>query len=163
MVVIMEKTFMDRTRWGAGPWDNEPDKVQFKDADTDYDCIVRRGPLGAWCGYVGVPGGHPYFNKGYNDIDDVDVHGGLTFADHCHGDEETGICHKSENEVWWIGFDCGHWSDLMPGMGDQFRIESGEHINYRDIDYVKNETLNLARQLKNIELGIASNEIQSTH
>lgn len=61
------------------PWDNEPDKVQWIDPATDLDCLAVRNPIGAWCGYVGVPNDHPYYGQPYDDIP-VSVHGGLTFA-----------------------------------------------------------------------------------
>jgi hypothetical protein len=41
-----------------------------------------RNRVGGLCGYVGVPGGHPFHGKGYDDLPVV-VHGGLTFADRC--------------------------------------------------------------------------------
>jgi len=40
--------------------------------------------VGAWCGYVGVPKGHPYHGNSYDhDGVNVDVHGGLSFANGC--------------------------------------------------------------------------------
>lgn len=148
---------MDRAGWVPGPWDNEPDKVQFKDSDTGYDCIIRRSPYsGAWCGYVGVPKGHPCFGLDYDAVDvdvDVDVHGGLTFSDSCREEEEeTGICHKSEDgeEVWWLGFDCHHYNDLAPSCYSRHPEMFGDG-EYRDIKYVTEQTLNLAEQLKYIE------------
>ena len=42
-----------------GPWDREPDKIQYEDPDTGYPCLVKRTSLGHLCGYVGVPEGHP--------------------------------------------------------------------------------------------------------
>jgi hypothetical protein len=47
---------------------------------------------------------------------DLDVHGGITYSGHCQGD----ICHKpapgESDEVWWIGFDCAHFFDVLPLM-----------------------------------------------
>lgn len=89
----------DRERWGAGPWDAEPDKVQWVDEVTGLDCLIVRGPLGSWCGYVGVPEGHPFFGIDYSRCTQTpgcgesycnhtpehiaSVHGGLTYADFC--------------------------------------------------------------------------------
>lgn len=89
---------IDKSEWERGQWDNEPDKVQWVDEATGLDCLIVRNHGGAWCGYVGLPEGHPYYEVGYSDCTqkppcgesycdhspDVDVHGGLTFADHCH-------------------------------------------------------------------------------
>lgn len=49
-----------------GPWDAEPCKQQWVDAATGLDCLAVRNPGGAWCGYVGVPTGHPCFEKSYS-------------------------------------------------------------------------------------------------
>lgn len=72
----------DKSGWGMGPWHSEPDKKQWQDEETGLPCLIVRGPVGALCGYVGVPAAHPYHGKDYNDVA-VDVHGGLTFADFC--------------------------------------------------------------------------------
>jgi hypothetical protein len=139
----------DRIReFGSGPWDDEIDKMQWPDEATGLACMVRRGPLGQWCGYVGVPPGHPWFGKSYNEPD-VEVHGGLTYAAMCDGDEERGICHvvdPGEPELWWLGFDCGHAFDVMPGMTDMLLLPGAV---YRDLEYVKAETLQLALQVAN--------------
>src|SRR6185295_14871422 len=104
---------------GDGPWMNEFDKQQFEDEATKLPCIIRRsGFTGNLCGYVGVPEGHPWFGKDYNEID-AEVHGGLTYAAECdEDDKEHGICHVEEDGIrrWWIGFDCGHFMDLSPRM-----------------------------------------------
>ena len=102
----------DKTRWPRGEWDNEPDRVDFLHAG--FSCFILRNMLGAWCGYVGVPSTHPAYRQDYNDVD-VDVHGGLTYADVC-GDH---ICHIPEpgmpDDVWWLGFDTNHYCDYAPG------------------------------------------------
>ena len=51
--------------WGVGPWTNEPDFVVWTDAATGYRCLMRRGPAGAWCGYVQVPESHPLYGVPY--------------------------------------------------------------------------------------------------
>lgn len=146
-----EYRFVDKTAWKErGAWDNEPDKVQWQDEATGMPCIARRSPnLGFWCGYVGVSEGHPHFGQNYNDVN-VDVHGGLTFADFCNkeGDEATSICHVpgpgESDRVFWFGFDCGHAWDLSPAWDRKW---IGEHETYRDLDYVRQQCANLARQL----------------
>ena len=55
-------TYLDKTTWGPGQWQDEPDKVQWADEATGLPCLAVRHPeLGNWCGYVGVPEGHPLF------------------------------------------------------------------------------------------------------
>lgn len=78
------------------------------------------------------------------------VHGGLTFADHCHEtkDECRGICHKpAEGEpdsVWWFGFDCDHCDDRSPVSASALLRERGV---YRDFAYVAEQCRQLAAQL----------------
>lgn len=143
----IEYTTIDKSQWRRGPWDNEVDKKQWLDAASGLPCMIRRaGSMGHWCGYVGVPRNHPLYRRDYNDID-VDVHGGLTFADACRdGPDHSAICHKVEpgedDDVWWLGFDCGHDGDISPGM--QWVRPDGF---YRDQAYVEDEVVRLAKQL----------------
>lgn len=61
----IEYTTIDKSTWGPGPWQEEPDKIQYVDEATGLPClIVRNGPtIGALCGYVGVLPGHPLHGK----------------------------------------------------------------------------------------------------
>ncbi len=145
----MTNTYTDvenRSNWPPGPWDGEPDKVTWVDPATDLDCMIRRGGGGAWCGYVGVPPGHPWHGKDYDDCP-ADVHGGLTYSGLCddEGDERSAICHVPEPgrpvNVWWLGFDCGNSCDVMPGR--DYTYDWG---TYRDEAYVRAETLSFAQQ-----------------
>jgi hypothetical protein len=150
------KTWKHKTRLRpipAGPWDDEPDKAHWVDPETDLDCLIHRNPLGALCGYVAVPPGHPYYEKDYDDVD-VEVHGGLTYADKCRegADPSEGICHVPlpgrPEDVWWLGFDCAHLWDLTPGMEDLGVTLPDE--TYRDFEYVKAEIEQLAKQLAGV-------------
>jgi len=126
-----EYTFIDKSDWGDGPWQAEPDKQQWIDEATDLDCLLVRNPWsGHLCGYVGVPEGHPLFGLHYTDADDhaepdedgfreFKVHGGLTFAGLCQeGGEEAGICHVPApgrpDRIHWFGFDAMHAWDIGP-------------------------------------------------
>ena len=144
----------DKTEWGPGPWQDEPDKMQWLDDATGLPCLIVRNHFGSLCGYVGVSKGHPAYKKGYDDVD-VDVHGGLTFAGKC-GER---ICHLVEDgeddDVWWLGFDCGHCFDLAPGiratlakMNPPNKLYEDRDAVYRDVAYVRSECERLAKQLK---------------
>lgn len=145
----------DKSDWAPGPWRNEPDKVQWRDKKTAFACLaVRNTVSGAWCGYVGVEPAHPLYGKFYSKID-VDVHGGLTFAGKCmaHGR----ICHVVEpgepDDVWWLGFDCGHCLDVMPGINATLLKLGGHPLDfpgssYKTLKYVKSEVRRLAAQLR---------------
>ncbi len=118
---------VDRTGWGSGPWDNEPDKLNWTTASGLPGMIVRNDN-GALCGYAAVPDNHPWHGVQYHgrsaeypytdesakeEVDytttpegKIDVHGGLTYSDSCQGR----VCHIPEpgepDNVWWFGFDC---------------------------------------------------------
>lgn len=148
-------------RWPSGPWDNEPDKVQWPDPATGLPCLAVRSRRGNWCGYVGVTEGHPLFGKHSRELYEanLDVHGGITFADACapDGDEAENICHTPDpgepDHVWWLGFDCHHFMDFTPHCvveererGYPFTIDEG--ASYRTLEYVREQCAHLAQQLK---------------
>jgi hypothetical protein len=160
---------IDRAAWGPGPWETEPDRVEWEHAGLP--CLAIRNHHGVWCGYAAVPPGHPLHGKDHNDLD-VGVHGGLTYEGACqHRDDGVmGICHVPQpgepDNVWWFGFDCGHACDYSPGMTAILRTLAPElrpehpydHARalvannwltevYRTLDYVQTETNHLAEQL----------------
>lgn len=170
MTQMIEYRTIDKSGWQRGPWDGEPDKVQWQDDATGLPCLIVRGPSGALCGYVGVSSGHPWHGVDYDNVGayqpkpesyDEDwyvvVHGGLTFSDGCqHGDDPSaGICHipaaGEPDDVWWLGFDCAHlgdksgmaWDAIRP-LSDYPRSDHGDV--YRDVAYVKAECTKLAAQ-----------------
>jgi len=77
-------------------------------------------------GYVHIPKTHPLYGKGYDEID-VDVHGGLTYA-------------EKEGESWVVGFDTAHYGDNEENCSKAFVIK---------------ETKKLRNQL--IKLGLSKN------
>lgn len=163
-MTTLERTYNtdDKTTWGDGPWQNEPDKAQWVDEATGYDCLIVRNRGGALCGYVGVPPEHPCHGADYDAVrvkadDDEsgypDVHGGLTYADACQedADEATGICHipgdGRPDNVWWFGFDCMHAWDVAPAHRARDGYPSFADESYKGIGYVKREIARLAAQL----------------
>jgi len=160
----LEYRTVSKSSWPRGPWDEEPDKKQWEDPDTGLPCLIVRNGSGALCGYVGVSSDHPYYKVGYSGCPQncgedwcehsptycIQVHGGLTFSDRCGpGPEEHSICHISEqDDVWWLGFDCGHSHDFIPGTTSLNFNSPGS--SYRTIQYVEEEVAKLAAQLKNL-------------
>lgn len=149
-----EYTTIDKAKWLRGPWDAEPDKVQFEDPATGMPCLlVRHSGAGHWCGYVGVAEGHPMFDENYGDYDFGDVHGGITFASFCQesDDESKGVCHipgpGESDHVYWFGFDAAHSGDLCPIttslVGERLSIKE----EYRDREYMQGECARLALEL----------------
>jgi len=135
-----------------GEWKYEPDKMQWVDPETKLDCmIVRHDRLYHLCGYVGVPKSHSCFGKNYDDVY-VEVHGGLTFSEKCNPEpNDMGICHIKElgtnEEVFWFGFDCAHLGDKSPGM-EKYSFNKTDQ--YRNFAYLIEQTINLAKQLKEL-------------
>lgn len=58
------------------------------------------------CGYVEIPQEHPYYNKNYYECD-IQVHGGLTFCGRLNSN--LGL----PTNTFWLGWDYGHYGDLM--------------------------------------------------
>lgn len=146
------------TLWtNPGAWHDEPDKVQWIDTATWYACLAKRNHYGAWCGYVGVPTGHRYHGVCYIDVEDVSVHGGLTYSELCAEEEDPahGICHVPEPgtdpRVWWLGFDCAHFADLCPRypayFDDVVNTPHGYQSTYRTLAYTLDQCEQLASQL----------------
>lgn len=166
---MSERTYhtIDKSDWGPGAWQEEPDKIQWADETTGYPClVVRQASSGHWCGYVGVTEGHPAFEKDYDDVHDLfpswskdghlSVHGGLTYSAHCaEGDETTSVCHVPEpgepDHVWWLGFDCMHLGDFSPGYYARNKFPWHDDDEYRTLGYVRDEVTRLAGRLA--ELG----------
>lgn len=109
-----------REAWGPGPWQDEPDLIEWRH-QSGLPCLLVRNAAGALCGYVGLPPVHRYWGRHYNSVQEESSHGGLTFSDECHGD----ICHVPEpgepGDIWWLGFDCAHYQDLAPAMAAMMR------------------------------------------
>lgn len=142
-----------------GEWDKEVDRFEW--AEGDFIGLALRNQMMGWCGYVGIRPSHPLFGKDYNEIEaDLRVHGGISYSEGCAGV----ICHVpppgTPDNLWWLGFDCGHSGDLMPGMleveqlvpglgklGDIWPVKRA----YRNLDFVKREIKGLMRQLGKIK------------
>lgn len=132
-----------------GPWSDEPDRIEFEHAG--FTCLMRRNPhMGFWCGYVGVPPGHPWHSKTYQELEEVEVHGGLTYSEACDGDPTGGVCHVPKpgepEHLWWLGFNCGHGGDLVPSWCRTPEIADLMGGTYRDQEWVTEEVKRLAEQ-----------------
>ena len=128
----------------------EGDFEEWTDPYSNYLCrISRLIQMQFWNGYVRIPENHPCFGKRYDDIEDIDVHGGLTYG----GDHFPSYTNRTkEDAYWWFGFDCGHAYDRIPRIHSPFHYRFEQDV-YRDKDYVKNEVTKLAKQFKDMEIG----------
>lgn len=138
----MSKT-IDKSAWGEGPWQTEPDREEWTDEATGYPCVAVRHPsMGHWCGYVGVPDGHPLHGKGYDEAHGDEI------EEWTFGGKEPGGGERDDRASQWFGFDFAHCYDLVPGMA-AFRGEKEHDPNerYRDLDDVKRATVKSAASL----------------
>ena len=147
----------DKSDWGPGPWQSEPDRVEFSHAG--FPClIVRHRTSGHLCGYVAVPPGHIWHGFDFSSFADVarptpepECHGGVTYASTCAGV----ICHVpapgEPEDVWWLGFDANHSGDIAPGseMDRRGRLTSwGSAYEYRTVEYMRWQCERLAEQAR---------------
>lgn len=143
----------------------EPDQLAWW--YEDLPCLILRNTLGALCGYVGLPTNHRYFGKNHDKIR-VQVHGGLTFSDtkmtldnvnlyypvkrKLAASNEAEFITRISGGYWWVGFDCCHANDLVPGLEMLFKSIMPSRpkileLKYRNIKYVKGQVIKLAKQL----------------
>ena len=164
-------------------------KVESDFTYKGYRCVVIFGDMGFRCGYVGIKPGHPLYQKEYPDYLDIpkseldgeeigkrgfipilfaalddderirmdlyfNVHGGLTYS------EGEGT-YPVESNLWWLGFDCGHYNDgkdlelIEKYWGDnplikkRLEIEREYYIDapIRSKEYVENECKSLVDQI----------------
>lgn len=146
----------NKSTWGEGPWQTEPDRVDFVHAGLA--CLALRHPdFGHWCGYVGVPPGHPLHGRAYQEIEvDLSAHGGLTYSKPCSGY----ICHVAQpgtpENVWWLGWDFAHAFDFAPAVrareqrmfANQPQLLGRNPMDvYRDLPYVRANIEKVAEEL----------------
>lgn len=150
--------------FGYGEWVEEPDFVEFE--HLGFLCIVIRvfnkEPFikketyfgGHLCAYVRIPENHPWYKKGYDEIE-VDIHGGLSFSS-LWKDEKTPVANG-----YYIGFDCAHSMDICPSINlyiktnpymkrlcEKYPLDLLPKPYYKNIEFVINECKLLANQAK---------------
>lgn len=158
----------DKSQWPTGPWTEEPDQLESRYGGLP--CLILRSHMGNLCGYVGVWNDHPWYREHYDKIN-ARVHGGLTYSGrankHVRHTRQEG---DRDTDVWFVGFDCAHADDLVPGMLVMYteiarktdesmkeRFPQWEELKamlpsfmresvYRDIPFVKREIMMLADQ-----------------
>lgn len=100
-------------------------KGKYKDFDYKVKEFISKNEgfnTERWfCGYVRIPKGHELYGKIYTYIENISVHGGLTYG----GFDDDG--------EYWLGFDCNHWLD---------------NPIKNDAEYTEDECLKLIDQIK---------------
>lgn len=153
-----------------GPWDDEPNESAWT-TEAGLPAMLRRGPSGAWCGYVRVESSHRLHAKTYSDeipspigllSQPVGARGILPiFCKAGTNQSETttldilfdvhgsvtfagasdGLRGVKGDGGWWIGFDCNHSGDAAPDA-----TWSSEGV-YRTFDYAHAQCESLAKQI----------------
>ena len=118
-----------------------------------FPCVVLFMPMGFRNGYVGLPKGHKYYKKEYEEIP-MSCHCGLTYGD-------ISLYGQEDKDTYWIGFDCGHCCDGFDlekldeyyGKSKENEIMRDYHLmineehEFRTFEYVKNECMKIVDQL----------------
>lgn len=138
----MELSKINNNKKVLEEWDTEPNKLSFEHGGLS--CLILRTELGHLCGYVGLKE-HP------NDFDEysIDVHGGVTYSSTVENSFGT-MKEHFENCKYIIGFDAAHYMDISPKMESMLN----KHLyggTYKNMSYMKEETIKLAEQLANIK------------
>ena len=133
---------------GWGERVGEPDA--WSGEHLGFPIFARRGSYGTWCGYIGLPAGHPWV-AWEDEPEGVSVHGGITYAQ-----EELPLTDPGGASAWYIGFDCAHFGDFMPGLvpaepgvdplATATRLQATGTAVYRTLEYVQAELRGLAEQ-----------------
>lgn len=137
-----------------------PDKVLSKGEHAGFQWMTVHNGGGYRCGYVRIPKGHPWHGVNYSDdaVEDVLIHGGLTFSEADKPCEAVG-----EDDAWWHGFDCAHCDDKpdpeLPGVSNasmefwrSFEGTPGNPAQIRDQEYVEAECRSLCEQAEAADL-----------
>lgn len=106
-------------------------------------CIITKsqGKPMHRCGYVGVKQSSPLAGLMYDDVDAV-VHGGLTYS----SDGTRSNTYPIESNLYWFGFDCGHYGDIPIDPSLRF-FQYEEFAAVRTEGYVIEQCESLADQL----------------
>ena len=102
----------------------------------EIQCVIKRTKgLNILCGYVKLDKDFDIYGSSSFDLV---VHGGVTYTGY-------------EDNSWLIGFDCGHYNDLVPGELKKLKgiIEFSYNSNktYRDMEFVTSECESMAEQI----------------
>lgn len=164
---------VDRSSWGDGPWNNEPDELEWTDEITGLSCAIIRMPWnGALNGYVAVPPGHLLHGKSYSDrvkvpegamsrsinvAQDIGYIRLFTASISVAEDMQKAeldlvlLCHggltyakAASDGAWWFGFDSQHCDDASPKDDRPWASDAV----YRDLPYMKKQCERLAWQIK---------------
>lgn len=124
--------------------------VESEFTSNGLKCVMLGYPMGHRCGYVAISKESPYLELDDETIDNINVHGGVTFGG------ELPIIDNGQN--FWVGFDCAHYMDakdqwIIDQFDTGYELSSFDKVGKkRNTNFVKRETRKLAKQL--VKLGV---------
>ena len=92
------------------------------------------------CCYIEIPEGHRYFGVSYDDINDIECHGGLTYSDSNNWFET--------KHGWTIGWDYAHANDWYGVKLSNGKINRHPYDKAWTIDELREEVRAVIEQLK---------------
>jgi hypothetical protein len=92
-----------------------------------FKCVVLFTRRGHRCGYVGVAPSHPFYDKHYNEVPYMDVHGGLTYS--AYASENPTYPTDQIEKMKWFGFDCAHLGDAIDLKATDQQLSRKQHAN----------------------------------
>jgi hypothetical protein len=139
---IIKRTDHNENAYENGPWDKEPDYVEWI-TDCGLKAVIRRVNLGTLCGYAVFDMCEKEYYSSFN-LDDLymDCHGGPTYFDRMIPGQQ-----RCEENVVVVGFDCAHYGDLIPSLQSILKADVSE---YKNIEFVRNECERLAKIMKDV-------------
>lgn len=85
--------------------------VETQYVEDDIECVtILNVPMGIRCGYIGVGDNSPFYGMREEDLP-LRAHGGITYVSHFPPRTFDSI-QKGRN-LYWIGFDTGHFGDRL--------------------------------------------------
>lgn len=116
----LEIAHIDKSSWGQGEWQEEPDLILWQDAHSGLFAMASRDEdFGNLCGYVAVPPGHRLHGADLCDSG-LTAYGGVNFSSSINYPESKHAeLHQAmaQANLWWFGFDCMQaLNDIYPGM-----------------------------------------------
>lgn len=86
------------------------------------------GMGGTHNGYVAIPKTHPYYEKHYDSIDDISVHGGLTYSDKMDAKYLPEEIRGNAADYWVLGFDTLHYGDTSTEWNEETVMQEANEL-----------------------------------
>lgn len=142
--------WLDKTLWGDGPWQSEPD--EFSGLYKKHIYYGLRNNQGCWCGYVLISDNNPLLKDCFNDEGSymdiaIDVHQGVTY---CNRKRRKDLDQKKHI---WVGFDCCHYDDHWPSTVARNKYLSDVAMNKYLSDKLPSEATRLRELFTDINEG----------